>query len=198
MAASYSIADCPPFPVISGVEIRHCPSHIGYSAGDDGSVWNCRPLSGRGMLAKEWRQMTILLRTNGRPYVTVDRKKVLVYRLVLEAFKGPCPLDMEACHDPDPNPLNCRLNNLRWDIHKANSRDMVRHGNCYFVNHPEVVPHPTGKDHHRGSAKLTKDDVIRIRELAKTARIKDLAVMYSVHRMTISKIVNRRLDWTWI
>lgn len=39
---------------------------------------------------------------------------VKVHRLVLEAFVGPCPSEMEGCHNngkPDDN----RVTNLRWD-----------------------------------------------------------------------------------
>ena len=50
-----------------------------------------------------------------------------VHRLVLEAFVGPCPEGMEACHNngvPDDN----RVENLRWDTRSANRLDRVAHG----------------------------------------------------------------------
>lgn len=47
-------------------------------------------------------------------------KHKYVHHLVLEAFVGPCPPGMEACHFPDPNPANCRLDNLRWDTRSQN------------------------------------------------------------------------------
>jgi hypothetical protein len=40
MAESKCSMDFPPFPVIEGVEFRHCPGHLGYAVGDDGSVWS--------------------------------------------------------------------------------------------------------------------------------------------------------------
>lgn len=49
-----------------------------------------------------------------------------VHRLVLEAFVGPCPERMEACHSngvPDDN----RATNLRWDTREANWEDRKRH-----------------------------------------------------------------------
>ncbi len=52
---------------------------------------------------------------------------VLVHRLVLDAFSGPCPDGMEACH-ADGNPGNNRIANLRWDSRSENRYDSVRHG----------------------------------------------------------------------
>lgn len=51
----------------------------------------------------------------------------LVHRLVLEAFVGPCPSGLEACHANDIGTDN-RLSNLRWDTRQANTLDMVRNG----------------------------------------------------------------------
>ena len=50
-----------------------------------------------------------------------------VHRLVLEAFVGPCPPGMEACHWDD-DPTNNSLENLRWDSRSANVLDQVRNG----------------------------------------------------------------------
>jgi len=51
-----------------------------------------------------------------------------VHRLVLEAFVGPCPPGEETCHDPDPDPTNNRLDNLRWGTRSDNINDAVGHG----------------------------------------------------------------------
>jgi len=50
-----------------------------------------------------------------------------VHRLVLEAFVGPCPEGMEACHNNGDSEDN-RLVNLRWDTKVANEKDKERHG----------------------------------------------------------------------
>lgn len=51
-----------------------------------------------------------------------------VHRLVMETFIGPSPGDdFEVCHN-DGNPLNNHLSNLRWDTHKSNVADCIRHG----------------------------------------------------------------------
>lgn len=51
----------------------------------------------------------------------------MVHKLVLEAFVGPRPPGLEACHN-DGDGMNNRLTNLRWDTHKANMADQFRHG----------------------------------------------------------------------
>lgn len=52
---------------------------------------------------------------------------VLVHRLVLEAFVGPCPKGRQGCHD-DGNPDNNEVTNLCWDTPSTNRYDCVRHG----------------------------------------------------------------------
>lgn len=65
---------------------------------------------------------------------TPERRMFGVHNLVLMAFRGPCPEGMEGCHSPDPDPANCRLENLRWDTRSENMRDVVRHG-----KHPHAL-----------------------------------------------------------
>jgi hypothetical protein len=58
-------------------------------------------------------------------HVSDGRGKALgmfVHRAVLEAFAGPCPRGMVACHTDDV-PGNNRASNLRWDTHRSNSED---------------------------------------------------------------------------
>ena len=65
-----------------------------------------------------------------------ERKLVRTYRLVLEAFRGPCPPDHEACHWDD-DPANNRLENLRWGTASENQRDRVRNGKHNNANKTE-------------------------------------------------------------
>lgn len=55
------------------------------------------------------------------------RRTVQVHILVLEAFVGPRPDGLIACHN-DGIHLNNRSSNLRWDTYSENLRDQVRHG----------------------------------------------------------------------
>lgn len=54
-------------------------------------------------------------------------KSRVIHQVVLEAFVGPRPPGMEACHN-DGDKSNNALSNLRWDTKKANEFDAVRHG----------------------------------------------------------------------
>lgn len=62
----------------------------------------------------------------------------LVHRLVLEAFIGPCPDGMEACHGPR-GLFDNSLNNLQWGTFSQNAYDRVRDGNHEKANR-EVCP----------------------------------------------------------
>jgi hypothetical protein len=75
------------------------------------------------------------------------RKNVRVHRAVLEAFVGPCPDGMEACHG-DGDRLNNHLSNLRWDTRKANHADKSKHGS------------QSGERNHR--SRLTRDGALDI------------------------------------
>jgi hypothetical protein len=75
-----------------------------------------------------------------------------VHHLVLEAFVGPRPDEMEACHFPDRNPANNQLNNLRWDTRQANAKDSEIHGT-------------KARGERNGQSKLNVTDVERIFDL---------------------------------
>ena len=71
---------------------------------------------------------------NHKGYAQVDlckdghRWHRAVHLLVLEAFIGPRPDGMVACHYDD-DPQNNHIDNLRWDTISANIQDCVRNGN---------------------------------------------------------------------
>ena len=53
-----------------------------------------------------------------------------VHCLVLESFVGPRPSGAQACHAPDPDPTNNRLDNLRWDTPRGNALDRKPRSEC--------------------------------------------------------------------
>jgi len=73
-------------------------------------------------------------RPTGKRYPVVEfriagRQKIRrkVHLLVLEAFSGARPSEHVACHSND-NPLDNRLENLRWDTRSGNVIDSVING----------------------------------------------------------------------
>lgn len=103
---------------------------------------------------------------------------VHVARLVLEAFIGPCPDGMEACHSNGNASDNC-VGNLRWDTHYNNNQDRVLHG-TYLIGEK----HPM--------AKISAKDAIAIYK-SKEKGV-DLSRKYGLAPSKISAI---RLGHTW-
>lgn len=82
-----------------------------------------------------WRRGKLMKLTSfGSGYLRVglcrDNKqtKLFVHRLVLDAFRGPCP-DGMACRHLNGDPGDNRLNNLCWGTQVENMADRDRHGN---------------------------------------------------------------------
>lgn len=104
-----------------------------YEVSDRGRVRTVPRMVAAGRGA--WRHVPQRIRrqavTNaGYNIVTLSRSQLttkLVHTLVLEAFVGPRPVGMEACHY-DGDKTNNILTNLRWDTKKANEADAVRVG----------------------------------------------------------------------
>lgn len=147
-------------------------------AGFDG----CYQVSSMGRVRSQrlgtWRLLRQTINARGRPkvnlYTPAEPGNAItreVHRLVLEAFVGPCPEGMEACHN-DGDPLNNRADNLRWDTHAANLRDKRRHGTA-------------------GKLTLKQAREIRAKSKAGVAP-KSLAAKYGITTGHVSNIVHRR------
>jgi len=129
-----------------------------YEVSDRGRVRSlARITSGRRVRPRVLKERPL---PNGRPRVNLSLYGKVVdaypYRLVLEAFVGPCPEGMEALHwDDDPN--NNTVDNLRWGTRTENMRDMSRNlgGNAGLTHCPSGHPYdeentyyyPTGRQH---------------------------------------------------
>ena len=97
-----------------------------YQVGTDGSFWRWTKV--RGWTRRKINRCGVVGLCRGG-----KAKSYMVGRLVLLAFKGPCPTGKETCHNPDPSVRNNRLENLRWDTHISNMKDRRRHGNWKAV-----------------------------------------------------------------
>jgi uncharacterized protein YjiS (DUF1127 family) len=166
----------PPLPQ----NARLCPAFDGYAVTSDGIVLSCwRTSAGIG---PDWRTRKthavagrsgvyeqIVLQRDGRPVVTS------VHRLVLEAFRGPCPDGHETRH-LNGNSLDNRLDNLAWGTRADNSADKRRHGTMQ-------------SGARNGGAKLTAKQVEQIRELRPHRTLQQLADAFGISRSQVKRIV---------
>ena len=150
---------------------RLIPGFPKYRVGRDGSVWSkCSGLwkrlkpvrSGKGYRAVD-------LVCNG----TVSRR--YVHRLVLTAFRGPCPAGHESRH-LDGKRTNNRLTNLLWGTPCENAADKERHGTAI-----------RGERH--GNAKLSDADVRAMRDMRTRDGMSFDAIsrVVGVQRMTVAR-----------
>ncbi len=98
-----------------------------YLITDCGEVVSVRKSSGKETVRKTSPMNTGYLAVNLPTPDGSTRRSRLVHHMVLEAFVGPRPEGMVACHK-DGNVLNNHVSNLRWDTQSANLLDRVRHG----------------------------------------------------------------------
>lgn len=186
MASLNSTADYPPFPEASDVAVRHVPRFAGYAVSDDGNVWTCK--NGRYGFRASWRKLKPGINKNGYRHVVLaclGRPRIFtVARLVALVFLGPCPDGMEICHY-DGDCKNDRLGNLRWATHAENHADSVRHGTAY-------TPCFVGENAPR--AILNNEDVRNIRLLFHYCTGREIAALFGVANITVSKIKTGR---TW-
>ncbi len=159
----------------------------GYAVSDDGFVWSCWQCCSRIMTDK-WHQLRGRVVRGGYLQVALyrDGKPTFryVHNLVLEAFVGPRPKGMEACHAPDNDRTNNAINNLRWGTPKSNGEDKVKHGT-------------SARGERSGKARLTEKMVIRARALLKTGRtLRGVADEIGVSKSCISEM-KRGSTWAW-
>lgn len=171
------------------VEYREVPGYPGYRLGADGSIWSRwhqKGRRGKAFMSDAWHRLMgsvgwhgylkIRLCANGR------RRYVRIHTLILEVFVGPRPKGMEACHN-NGDCCDNRLENLRWDTHKANAADMGQHGTS-----------PRGERQPR--AKLTEAIVREMRRLNVIEGLgsRRLSKIFPVSRTCIERVIYHR---TW-
>jgi hypothetical protein len=144
------------------------PSYPGYEISNTGFVRSKRTGHILALRTKKGKHpyQRVHLCHNGKA------RYVLVHRLVLEAFVGPCPDGKQALH-LDNNPKNNHINNLRWGTPKENHQTINRTGTA------------------NGRSKLTETEVLAIRSSAKPHA--ELARQYQVTDTTIQNIRTRKL-----
>ena len=159
----------------------------------DGRVWSGprRNLIGRRLKGK-WLKSNL----GSHGYATVDlfkggkRKTLLIHRLILEAYVGPCPDGME-CRHLDGDPVNNNLENLCWGTSFENTRDAIKHGTH--------KPPPALRDRLNPNTKLIRQNVMEIRDLWSCGlfRQREIARLYGVAQATIWAVINNK-TWKYI
>lgn len=106
-----------------------------------------------------------------------------VSHLVLEAFVGPRPKRMEACHFPDRNRKNNRLDNLRWGSKSENMQDAIKHG---------TMKHQIMYGTKNWNTKYPLSLINKLRRLYKTGKYSqsELAIRFGVSRPYTNHLLN--------
>lgn len=113
-----------------------------------------------------------------------NRIHVLVHRLVLESFVGPCPEGFEAAH-LNGNRLDNRVSNLQWKTRKDNHADKLTHGTAQ-------------RGEKNGTAKLKDKTVLSIRsDFENGISQSELVKKYNLGWSNLNSIVRRR-SWKHI
>jgi hypothetical protein len=111
----------------------------------------------------------------------INNKSVMLHTLVLAAFVGPRPINMECCHGPKGSSVN-HISNLRYDTHAENNRDRARHRTL-----------PLGEAHH--GSKLTEKQVLAAYADPRSPTV--LARELGVSNCAIADIKKGR-SWGWL
>lgn len=113
----------------STIEYRDIEGFPGYKVGNDGSVWS-NHIFNRWNKIGPWKQLNPgINKISGHRMLVLHpgRFSIQVHRLVMNAFRGPCPDGLETCHYDDDTSNN-HLSNLRYDTHKSNMAEAARNG----------------------------------------------------------------------
>ena len=125
--------------------------------------------------------LKLIVGSTGYHYVTLRtkprRKFATVHRLVLTAFRGECPSNMNARH-LDGIRTNNRLENLKWDTLQNNEADKIQHGT-------------DGRGENHSQVKLNEGQIFEIRTKYKSGRYSTsaLAEEFGVCQQHVSAIV---------
>lgn len=124
--------------------------------------------------------------SHGYGHVCVDGRWLRVSRMVCEMFNGPPPSPLhDAAHSCGNGHMACvTKGHLSWKTRAGNAADRTTHGT-------EV----RGVD--TPSAKLTEDDVRRIRALRGKMFQRDIAKLFGVTQGNVGYI-QRRATWAWL
>lgn len=113
-----------------------------------------------------------------------EQTKKHVAHMVLEAFVGPRPAGMQACHGPAGQKDNS-LTNLRWDTPASNYQDRINAGSLQ------------GEKHHQCSIDEATARSIKKMAADKTILARDIATKFGTTVHVVRNIRNNK-SWAWL
>lgn len=139
-------------------------------------------VSDKGEVRRGTKVLLCNVAVNGYVRVTLchnnAQQQFYVHKLVLLAFTGPPPINME-CRHLDGDKLNNNRGNLCWGTHVQNCEDRDRHGR-------------DTRGEKGGMSKLCRWEIPRIQKLlAKGMLYKHIAAKFNVSISTIGRIKQR-------
>lgn len=180
--------------IMSETIIRPIAGFPGYLISNKGDVYSTWKQNGRKPAINTGeiqRKLKPSIHKYGHVCARLSKNQTIydkfVHRLALETFVGPCPEGMETCHN-NGDPTDNRIENLRWDTHKANFKDAIQH---------QTLCRMDGEKN--GMSRLTENQIREIRKLAKerTLTQKEIAEKFSIHEETVGRI-HRRKRWKYL
>lgn len=171
-------------PVLPGT--LPIPDRPEYRVGRDGSIWR---LVGSGTRSRPYRWKRLKPQwIGGQLHIVVgprgQRKTYRVATLVLRLFVESRPLGFRPLHFPDPDPANCRADNLRWAPTGASWAGEQ-------ASTPNLPKHDPGSTHH--NARLTPTQVGEARKLYREGWTStDLAAEFQCSQGTILNLLKGR------
>lgn len=186
-----SVADCENPFYASGLCSRHYARHRrhgdalagGVSPGEAQKFYNDTVLQ---YLSDGCLMWPFARDEKGYGVIRFNGKRQLVHRLLCALECGPPPTEEHvAAHRCGNGSLGCvNRKHLRWATPQENSDDMIIHGSRLYG---EALP----------QAKLTSDQVLRIRTMSEHMMQKDIAHIFGITKAHVSEIVNKK-KWKWL
>lgn len=162
---------------------KEIPDHVGYEVSNYGNIRS--RLNNSGKISKDYRSIKAITTEKGYKRAPIRKNKKprmwFVHRLVLLAFVGNIPKDMEVNHINGIKDDN-RLDNLEYVTHSENEKHKYR-----------ILKRPTIKWEKSNFSKLTRDQAYSIKYLENGLQ-KDIAKKYGISKGMVCLIKNNK-NW---
>ncbi|QNG62626.1 HNH homing endonuclease [Rhizobium phage B1VFA] len=159
--------------------------------GEDGTIWRANKADKKGIVDRSKGYSVVaqqIHKKSGRVFFNMTyvgyTKSILVNRVVALRYL-PNPENLPQVNHIDGDKENNALSNLEW----ASGSDNEKHAHRTGLK--------TGRGSANSNAKLTADQVVKIRAAANDNTPDELAKTYGVSRSTIINILDKR-TWTHI